>query len=405
MKRRLELNIVVADDEPGIVANIGGMLEKIAENTGYKLRWWPAYSGSEVLDLVEEHKNELNGFILDFDFKAGINGEETLKAIDDPFERTFVIMVSGKDESSIKEVVRRSFRGRNERFAFIQKPVTQLMLSHNIDRLAEFLMRRPLPSLLAYPLSRLKNGGSSQSQVTVVKDFLEAVLISCSIILLADELHRGVFDPAKLPIRTNARITMGAWLILLRSLVSNAGKNPFVPELITLLKPPKKSQESLFRMIGEFKDQLRDPIVGHGITLDESVYEELAAPYLKKALDLATQLLFAADYPMITVDDSDYDAKDNRSYLFRSRLLMGTESPYHTVQWRSKHPLSKRKIYLWRSDGRTLSLDPFMITSACVKCYKEQVFFPIKIDNSVIEYQASCNHQISKSWNGVPALP
>jgi hypothetical protein len=75
---------------------------------------------------------------------------------------------------------------------------------------------------------------------------------------------------------------MGAWIKILYKLIEqfSADKSAlFVPELYHMFFDDNAKPTDVFDRLYQFKDDLRDPVIGHGLTLDEGAYRLLASKY------------------------------------------------------------------------------------------------------------------------------
>jgi CheY-like chemotaxis protein len=115
-----EYSILVADDETAVVRSTIDDIKRIGHQLKLNLQLYPATSGSEVLKLIEEHQIDI--IFLDYQFEGGMNGDEIIDNITDPFGDILIVLMSAWEQKELEKVIFKRHRKLGERFKFLRKP-------------------------------------------------------------------------------------------------------------------------------------------------------------------------------------------------------------------------------------------------------------------------------------------
>ncbi len=167
----LNLNIVVADDNKEIVDAISKDLDLQAKRFGKKIKIFPALTGSEVLNIAEGENIDV--FILDYMFKYGMNGDEIIDNIEDPFEKKLYILISGWKEEELEKIIIKTHNRLKDRIKFLRKPYDSLTFQARFLEIFGYFEKREFPLPIQYVYERVDNSAEGIEKAHAIKDFFE----------------------------------------------------------------------------------------------------------------------------------------------------------------------------------------------------------------------------------------
>lgn len=170
-------------------------------------------------------------------------------------------------------------RTRQYRLPFLRKPFNFFDLLYVFWELDKYFLGRVYPFPLAYFMRLVTSAPTEHKRLNALKDVVEAIVKYSATILLADLVRLGAAQTFKPNISWGNPLTLGAWLRLLKDLSTYFGerrKQMFMPGLSDLFIDSQGGETEEFRLLSEFKKDLRDPYIGHGPTLDDGAYGFLA---------------------------------------------------------------------------------------------------------------------------------
>jgi hypothetical protein len=238
-----------------------------------------------------------------------------------------------------------------------------------------------------------------QARLTALKDVVETIVKYVVIVLLSDLARSGVAKHFKFGINWGGNLTLGTWLVLLKDLLGHFAQNRgalFMSQLFDLFPDGNAEASENFKLLTQFKNDLRDPIIGHpSFTLDEGAYAKLAKKYANQIQSLYDSCLFMSKYHLILVENIDHPPASELNE-YQMRVLMGSEIKFDLLSWSSRNRLSKQRLYLRRRDGEVLPLYPFLLFETCEDCMKQQLFLldNIKRQEQKMVFNSFCPHRI-----------
>ena len=116
---RIGYSIVVADDNRDTVQAVSDQLNRIAHQFGDTLTIFPAYDGSDVLTILRNHKIDV--LFLDYYFDSGMNADEILHRIEDRLDNQLIILMSAKDDETLRDMIIEGHKKLGERFKLLSK--------------------------------------------------------------------------------------------------------------------------------------------------------------------------------------------------------------------------------------------------------------------------------------------
>lgn len=391
---RREYSILVADNEIAVVRSTIEDLKRIGGQLKVGLQLYPATSGSDVLKTLDEHRVDI--VFLDYQFEGGMNGDEIIENITDPFGDILIVLMSAWEQKELEGVIFKRHKKLGERFKFLRKPFEFLEIQARFLEIDNFFKERRYPFPLAHAMSIMETRSTEQGRLSAMKDVVEAVLSYGAIILLSDLVRAEMHHGFQLGINWALNLTMGAWIKLLNKLLEKFSTNKsalFMPELYQTFFDKTDQPTEGFGRLFQFKDDLRDPVIGHGLTLDEGAYGLLASKYEDDVRRLYDSCWFLAKYHLMLVEKADFTKRDSEIVEYRARVLMGSESAFKLVRWNSEERLPTGEVYVHRWDGDVLPLYPLLLVATCSKCMAERLFLLANVKPRELEYNALCNHR------------
>jgi CheY-like chemotaxis protein len=392
---RLPCRILLADDSPDVIQAVSDQFRQLRQTSNLDIDLLTARSGTEVLEYLRQTRFDI--LMLDYHLGGGMNAGDILDQVCDPFGSTLVILFSGRDENELRDFVYRRYEGSSGTFKFVRKPVDSVVLQSCIGEIQQYLQSKPLPVPLAYPIKMFEGGSTSQGRITAAKDIVEAIVKLSAFVLLSDLYRHDPVATKRIMRRLRGNLTLGTWINLLSKSLSSTdciSFAPFAPEIPELLRSNHGGASTLIDDIIEFKNAVRDPIMGHGFTHGEDTYSIMVERYGPKIRNMCSKIAILASYSAFSVERTrmnpanesliDYDVWDLMGAMLRPRTL-GL-----TTAWR----MVDRRAYLWRWDGNVLELHPFVLYRACSDCRTDRVFTLDNIQSGSAEFNSFCNHRI-----------
>lgn len=391
-----EYFVLVADNDLDVVKSTIRNLDSVAKSLGIRLRTQIATSGKDVLDAVSAYP--IDSIFLEYRLKGGINGDEIIEGIRDPFGDMLIILMSNWKRQELERVLFERHRALGERLKFLRKRFDDSDLLYQFYEMDNYFLGRPYPFPLAYAMRLVTSAPHEQARLTALKDVVETIVKYVVIVLLSDLARSGGAKQVKFGINWGGNLTLGTWLGLLKDLLGHFAQNRnalFMSQLFEIFPDGNAEASEHFRLLTHFKDALRDPIIGHALTLDEGAYALLAKEYENPIRSLYDSCSFMSKYHLILVENIDHPPASELNE-YQSRVLMGSEIRFNLVSWSSRNRLSKHRVYLRRRDGEVLPLYPFLAFETCQDCMKQQVFLldNIKRQEQKMVFNSFCPHRI-----------
>jgi CheY-like chemotaxis protein len=392
---QLRIKMLVADDDTAIVRSLKDQIESVATKFKDHVDVLCASSAVEVLQLLAA--NHVDVLFLDYHFEGGMNGDEIIDRIVDPFGQKLIVLMSGRSQGELEGPVIKRHRNLGSRFKFLRKPFELLELKDKYLEIEEFCSSRPYCFPIAYAHDALSTTTTYQGKLTAIKDLIEVMIKYAVTALTADCDRLKLLDHLNVRLSKQIPLTLGAWikwLERLSELAMNHRDSAFMPELVELFKPSGLGGEWL-QFLYTFKDKVRDPELGHGLAREEAWYASLTAQYEPDAVRLFQKFSFNSNYTLFAVDTIDFNATDNTRYDYRVRVLMGTAMPFRLAKFVSSARLMRGQLYLHAHDGNFLSLYPLMIYTVCEKCTLGRVYTLEWGTAAQVVYNTHCNHEVT----------
>ncbi len=385
-----EITIVVADDKPEVVEAISKDISMLAKKHGKNIRVFQALSGSEVIQIAE--RENVDAFYIDYMFEYGINGDEIIESIDDPFETKFFILMSGWKEDVLQNVITKNHQRLKSRCRFLRKPVDMLTLqAHFLDMFSFFEARLyPLPINYVYESVRNSEG---VARALALKDFYETLLKFSVSVLMTDLLNQSDGSNFCTKVKLDQGVTFGTWLWWLQDLLEfykTRKKYSFVPEFIDFYKANPLNP---LKVMGEFK-VLRNNDLGHGYVKEEEWYKIAINDYEKSFEMLYKDLAFLSRYTLVFPEKAEILANPSDGFKYQVKSLMGSEMIPDKVNLTSALRLTNDKVYLYSPANKVLPLSPFVSYSICTRCNARKFYFLDRIHQFHLTYSSFCNHRI-----------
>lgn len=386
--------IVVADDDSGIVESLSDDLNQLADRFKDRVEVVAAHSATQVLRILSDCR--VDALFLDYHFEGGMSGDEIIDRIVDPFAQTFIVLMSARGRRELDGTIIKRHKQLRTRFKFLRKPFEYLEVQAKYLEIGEFFASLPYPFPLAYASEVLLASSTSQGRITAMKDVIESVAKYGVAVLMAD-LDRLPSAEGAIGIDLNLSLTLGAWLLWLNKAIECLGPHRdavFMPELYQLFGPTGPGSIKCLDLMFKFKDEVRDPQLGHGYTKEERWYAELVSEYADPLRSLLEDLSFAARYILLVPEKVDFVSDRAEEYEYEVRVLMGTEARFKLTKMRSRLRLTLREVYLYSQADRALSLNPFFVYEICRSCSLARLYLIDDIKEKGIVYNAFCNHRL-----------
>lgn len=387
-------SILIADDEPEIVTSIGQELQELGRRFKDDVVIYEAFCGSDVQRILGQ--SSIDVVFLDYHFAGGMSGDEIINAIDDPFGQMLIILMSGRSKAELEGVVIKRHKQLGDRFRFLRKPIDDLQLEAQYLEIGQFYSTRPYPFPLAYAYDGFLNSTNALGQLHAVKDVIESFTKYSVAIFASDAISRDLTFAIPNNIRWDFGLTLGAWLNWLNRLVKSmfaGGTETFMPELLELLAVGITTNMNYLGLMSKFKDEVRDSQLGHGYVREDPSYAVLVDEYEDILHTLFADLRFMTRYQLLVPESTDFPEDDSYEIEYRVRLLMGADTRFPLLNFRSRSRLKRGRVYICAPDGTLLSLDPFFIYELCRECSFTRLYVLDKVCPSQIEYNAFCNHR------------
>lgn len=391
-------SILVADDDQAIIRTTTADIAHLAHQLKLDVQIYSATSGSDALTIIDE--NPIDVLFLDYKFEGGMNGDEVIENIDDPFGDILIVLMSAWEQKELERVIFKRHRKLGDRFKFLRKPFEFLELQARFLEATHFSINRPYPLPLAHSMRVMESRSTAQGRLSAMKDVVEAVLRFTTVILASNLLRTKLNQKLELGINWQLSLTMGAWIKALNRLLEQFATDKsalFVPELYDLFFNESGKPADIFSWLYEFKDDLRDPVIGHGLTLDEGAYRLLASKYEVSVESLYKKCRFLAKYHLTAVEKVNFSTHTSDVIDYILRDMMGPETLFKFVNWNSNSRLPIGTVCLHRWDQDVLPLYPLLLLKTCHTCMSERLYILNNVKVNALEYSALCNHKLIDS--------
>ena len=313
MSGRIEL--LVADDEAEVVESISRQLEKLGKGSKIPVRVIPTFSGSDVLAILMSER--IDAVIIDYNFEGGMNGEEIIEKMSDPFGQSLIIILSGHKEASLIPVITRLASRFGNRFRFLRKPVEAIELRAIYNSIRSFIDERPLVHPFSYFLQKTKIVDSGMNKFWATINLLESFLKYSVAVIMADLADLSSLERVRIPIDLSKELTLGAWIRLVEAITEEYRniEEPFIPPLQELLSQPEVF-DFLWRL-----HNYRNDLAAHGYTVEDEWYNELLKTEENTINTFIKEIKFLSNYPLFVPEkvslpaaEGSYELPDSRSY-------------------------------------------------------------------------------------------
>lgn len=386
-----QFTIVVADDIPEIVHSVSRDIARLAEKYNKKVRILQANSGSEVIKFADNET--VDAFYIDYKFEYGMNGDEIIDNIQDPFSNKFFVLMSGWKENELVDIITKSHHRRKSQCKFIKKPYDSLTFQSSFLEMFSFFERRLYPLPIQYEFTIVQNSKEGISRAWAIRDFFETLIKYSVSILMADMQNQKDYLAFRVKIKPNSNLTYGAWLRWLSSLIDfykNKTDSTFIPELIQFFESNSATHR---KIIEDFKD-VRDNELGHGHLKDDKWYEIIANDFEEKFNSMYKDLQFLSKYILIFPEKSEILANESEGYKYQLTTLMGSEMMPSKIELVTNLRLLPNNIYIYSPSGKALSLSPLIAYELCAKCGAMKFYFLDRIQPTFITYNSFCDHRV-----------
>ncbi len=179
----------------------------------------------------------IDAFYIDYMFEYGMNGDEIIEQIADPFGTKFFVLMSGWKENVLEEIITKNHIHLKSRCRFLKKPFDALTFQASFLDMFSFFDARAYPLPIQYVYDVVQNS-EGMARALALKDFYETLLKFSVAILMADLLRQSNFTTFKVGFKSDAKLTYGIWLWWLEDLLRFYDGNKektLVPEMIRVL--------------------------------------------------------------------------------------------------------------------------------------------------------------------------
>jgi len=391
-------SVLIADDDKDILNSVNNYLCRFAKQFKDDIRVYCASSAAEILGIYSDIK--INAIILDYHFEGGMSGDEIIDKIADPFGKTLIVLMSGRERKELEGIIIKRFRNLGDRFKFLRKPFDHLQIQAIYLEIQKHIASQPYPFTLAYAYDSFSKTTTSQGKVTALKDLVESITKYSVSILLADILHTDKANKIKIDLLLRSGITFGAWITWLHNILEYFDKNnkvAFIPELLEFFRNCRHGNTKLIDFLRKFKNEIRDLEIGHGYLREEGWYENIANEYAPIIEYYYRQLSFISKYQLLVPEKIDFD--ENNFIKYTIRQLMGTDIKFPLVAIDLKIQLKLSQVYLYEKDDKILSLHPFLLHNICNNCSCPRLYMIEDINQTHVVYNAFCNHRLFDKKN------
>jgi CheY-like chemotaxis protein len=387
-------NVLVADDEPAVIDSATTYIRQIAQRFRDNVQIFPAESASEVLDTLSKHKIDV--VFLDYHFQGGMNGDEIIDRMKDPFDNKLVILMSGRGQNEIEGVITKRHKHMGTRFRFLRKPFDELEIKAKYFEIEQFFSSQPYPFPLAYPKQILSASLTGQRKIAAIKDLVESLLKYGVALIMSDLSRLKIVDGLQLTIKLHHELTLGAWLQWFDQVIRYFTPHladAHMPELIELFESGDGASPNIhLRRMYEFKEY-RDKEYAHGFMAEDDKYTLVANRY-KPELELLLQSLrFTSRYTLFTPVYLGFAGDGSGDFAYEVKVLMGTETVFVHSHIQLPMRLNIGEIYSYNPGGACLALSPFFTYQLCETCGTQRFYILDRILPSQLEYNCFCNHR------------
>jgi len=385
-----QITIVVANDKQEVIDAVAKDITMLAQKHGKNIRILKAISGSEVIKLAEDE--HIDAFFIDYMFDYGMNGDEIIQHIADPFEAKFFILMSGWKEDVLEKIITTNHRQLKSRCRFLRKPFDALTFQASFLDMFSFFDARPYPLPIQYVYDVVQNS-EGMTRALALKDFYETLLKFSVSILMADLLRQDNSTTFRVGFKSDAKLTYGIWLWWLEDLLrfyKGNNEKTLVPEMIKFYET---SSTNPLKIIGNFKN-LRNNDLGHGYVKEDEWYEIITNDYEKSFDLLYKDLQFLSRYTLIYPEKTENLPDASEGYKYQVKSLMGSDMIPNKVDLSTTLRLIPNLVYVYSPSNGVLPLLPFISYKICPKCNIRKFYFLDVIQYKYITYNSFCNHRI-----------
>lgn len=360
-----DLSIVISDNREEILNSISDNVSNILTNLKISFDIQKCLSVSGVLDLLELKLPDI--IICDYHYPYGKSGAELLEEIDDPFGDVYIILMSGRDESELLDVLLK-FQSPNRRnhFAFLRKPIDNVSLRSILIDAIQFLSQKPLPFPCACIDFRWKNEIRPFERFRLCLDFAEIGVRLWVLILFACVTDKEKINWTTLGFNRVTQLTFGSHIALLKAikLLDNSDMG-----CSTLLN---KTNDRFLKHLTAI-NQIRNTIAAHKTLQDDKYYEnflnnnEERFRSVRKCLYELSRFKFVVPISTEIVDQSGI-------LSYRCRVLMGHSMSFPIIVFRNKKIMLTNQVYVLTPELEPINLYPYIRFEYCNDCAKQSMF-------------------------------
>ena len=384
---RTRLTILIIEDEPEILASMTTCLQHAATSLDVDVELLEAGSALEAVAL--QRGNAVDAVFVDLSLRGGVSGIEAIWKMHDPFDRLFVVLVSGAPEAQLGEALVALQLRLKMRFEFAPKPVSYLEIKAAVMKCAEFVRGRPLPHPLAVAIQVARQGSNATLRLHALERALELILKLNVFLMASDMISRSlrVFDTGEAGFAQ--QLTLGPWLALAKQFAvaySAVGDIGFAPQIPTALKASRGGALALVRA---FKP-IRDAEIHHGFPSDALGHEARVEEFSHRFESLVDSLSYLRDMVWAASDRVDILAGED----FRYSLLkfMGENDRFERLTLSSRDRLEDRRVYAFDARLRRLCLFPFVLWRHCPECHRGRLFLLDNFHDGNFLHKDTLNH-------------
>lgn len=386
-----QFTILVADDKQDVVDSVAQDIKLLAQKHGKNIKILKAISGSEVIKLAEDE--QVDAFYIDYMFEYGINGDEIIQNIEDPFETKFFVLMSGWKENVLENIINKNHHRLKSRCRFLRKPYDTLTFQACFLDMFAFVGRLPYPLPIQYVYDVFQNSPEGIEKTLALKDFYETLLKFSVCILMADLLRQDNCSEFRVRFKPELNMTYGAWFSWLTKLLEfykGKEESAFLPEMIQFYNVGSVNP---LKTIEKFKE-LRDNELGHGYSKDNEWYKIITADYEKSIKLIYQNLHFLSRYTLIFPEKTEVLSDEAEGYKYHVKSLMGSDMIAGKVEFSTTLRLMPNSVYAYSHTSNALSLTPFINYKICPVCKARRFYFLDRIQRTYITYNSFCNHRM-----------
>lgn len=384
-----QFTVLVADDKQEVIDAVAKDIDILAQKHNKNIKVLKALSGLDVIRLSESQN--IDAFFIDYMFEYGMNGDEIIQNIADPFESKFFILMSGWKEDILEDIITKNHRRLKSRCRFLKKPFDALTFQASFLDMFSFFDTRSYPLPLQYVYEAVKNS-EGMARALALKDFYETLLKFSVSILMADLSKQSNASAFRMKARPDASLTYGTWLWWLQDLLEfykDKKNSSFIPELIEFYRT---SSVNPVKIISAFKD-LRNNDLGHGYVKEDEWYKIVTIDYERSFDSLYKDLSFLSRYALIVPEKTEILSDTSEGFKYQVKSLMGSDMIPEKVELITNLRLILNTVYIYSPASGVLSLFPFVTYRVCIKCNDSKFYFLDRIQQSYVAYSSFCNHR------------